>query len=98
MRSLFLAVIFLFSSVNASEFCDLSSLESPDFKSIDKYVKESCKDGDVLAYNNLDGSAIWDNITVRAKYCDLKKKITEIKIVESLPPSFICILKYKDKR
>ena len=29
---------------------------------------------------------------------DLKKQITEIKIDESLPPSFICILKYRDKR
>ncbi len=69
MRALFLAVIFLFSSINASEFCDLTDLEGPlGLKSIDKYVKESCKDGDVLAYNNLEASAIWNNITVRAKY------------------------------
>ena len=53
MRALFLAVIFLFSSVKASKFCDLTDLEGPlGLKSIDKYVKESCKGGDVLAYNS----------------------------------------------
>ena len=42
MKALFLAVIFLFSSINSSEFCDLTDVEGPsDLKEIDEQDEDA---------------------------------------------------------
>lgn len=91
-----LFIIFLSLNVYSNEFCDLT--DAGNYEEVDNYVIEKCKDEDILSYASTNVRALQQSIYVRARYCDFKKKITEIKYDELLPPGFICILKKKDIR